>query len=74
MDKAAHVDVAVPEHPEQFQEHAVMNDQPVHADQPRHEVRPPTWKRDFVPYQQFSKFIDLGKRHLLNHAYGFVTI
>jgi len=49
MDVAADVEVAVPERPEQFQEpHAAINDQPVHADRPRREVRPPTWMRDFV--------------------------
>ena len=51
MDEAAHVDIAVPKHPEQFQEpHAAMNDRPVHADRPtgRREVRPPTWMRDCI--------------------------
>ena len=49
MDKAANVEVAVPERPEQFQEpHAAINDQPVHADRPRREIRPPTWMRVFV--------------------------
>ena len=49
MDEAADVDPAVPECPEQFQElHAAIDDRPVHAHRPRHEVRPPTWMRDFV--------------------------
>ena len=49
MDEATDVEVAVPERPEQFQEpHAAVNDQPVHADRPRRQVRPPAWMRDFV--------------------------
>ena len=49
MDEAADVDIAVDERPERFQEpHAAANDQPVHADRPRREVRPPAWMRDFV--------------------------
>ena len=36
MDEATDVEVAVPEHREQFKEpHAAANDQPVHADRPR---------------------------------------
>ena len=46
MDEAADVEVAVPECPERFQElHAAENDQPVHEDRPRCEVRLPTWIR-----------------------------
>ena len=49
MDEATDVEVAVPERPEQFQEpHAAVNDQPVHADRPKRQVRPPAWMRDFV--------------------------
>ena len=44
MDEATDEEVAVPEHPGQSQEpHAAVNDQPAHANRPRHEVRPPAW-------------------------------
>ena len=40
MDEAADVDVALPEHPEQFQEpHAAIHDRPVHTARLRPEVR-----------------------------------
>ena len=46
MDKAAaNVEIVVPERLEHFQEQrAVVDDQPVHADRPRQEVRLPTWQ------------------------------
>lgn len=49
LDEPANVEVRVPESPERFQEpQAAVNDQPVHVDRLRREVRPPTWMRDYV--------------------------
>jgi len=48
-ETAADVEVAIPERLDRDQEpHAAVNDQPVHADRPRREVRPPIWMRDFL--------------------------
>lgn len=49
LDEAANVEVRVPESPKRFQERqAAVNDQPVHVDRLRREVRPPAWMRDYV--------------------------
>ena len=59
----------MPECPEQFQElHAAINDRPVHVDKPRR------GRETLYLDQWFSKFIDLSRRHLLNHAYDRKTL
>ena len=47
-ETAADVTVAAPECPERLQEPHAAVYEPVPADRPRREVRPPTWMRDFV--------------------------